>query len=1046
MTSVLATLPCAAWAQGVTSSFTVGGNVTTPQTFKLPQLQALPSLAENVSFIAGTSTTNTTFTGPTLYSLLNNTVGIKVNTSVKNDLLNNVVIATGSDGYQVVYSLGELSPSFGASTGNPDLVAYANAPGQLLTTDGFARTTAATDTKGGRYVSNVQSITVEHIPTLTGTFAGGLSTSFTVTGQVTAPATFNLQSLAAMPAATVTPIGGTTTYTGVTLWNLLSSVGVTTNPNIKNNILQDYVIATGSDGYQQTVSLGEINPNFGPTTTTTSPDIIAYSMDGGTPGTSLGSNGFARLITPDDVSHGRWVSNLINLEVFDVSQWQVAAAQIIDLGNFAYSTQGFTLNGGTLTSTGGPGSLTAPTYTLNGGLIDSNATLGPTGNLTQASGTTQLKGTISTSNVMITGGSLQLLASNRLTAVTNLNMTGGSFDLNGFGQTLATLNGTGSVFLSSGTTSGALTVGSGTFGGNIVNHGATAGGLTVTGPGILTLTGANTYTGPTTVNGGTLAVNGSLLSAVTVNAGGILGGNGTVGSTTIAGGTLSAGNSIGTLNIAGNLTFTPAGSYLVQVSPSAADRTNVTGTATLAGTVQTQLQPGTFLPRSYTILTAGAINGAFGSLSSSGVPTGLAATLSYTPTIVDLNLTSVLGQTAGLSGNQGGVARAIDTGFNTGNGANGAFSGLYGAVPGAVPPALTQLSGEIATGAPTATFRTMGQFLGQMLDPFLDGRLGDIAPGGRADGGTPHYAQAANPGMTASDAGAPPLASGQGWASWGTVYGASGSVDSVGGTGSSTLSTSNVGGAGGIDYRLSPTMLVGMAVGGGGTDWSVNNGGTGHSDDVEGGIYGVSRFGDAYVSGAFAYAHHDLSTNRTVLVGAVSDRLTGSVGADHVAGRVETGERFQWVPDIGITPYAALQVQSLSTPGHAETDRSGLAAFALNYAGNTTTDTTTELGAKFDSQAYPVIGPFGETQLILHGRAAWSHDFSPTRTSLASFQNLPNASFTVTGAPEASDAALLSAGAEVRLSKTMALGAKFDGAFSGRSQVFAGTAVLRINW
>jgi len=467
-------------------------------------------------------------------------------------------------------------------------------------------------------------------------------------------------------------------------------------------------------------------------------------------------------------------------------------------------------------------------------------------------------------------------------------------------------------------------------------------------------------------------------------------------------------------------------------------------------TVQAQFQTGTYLPRSYAIMTAGAINGSFGALASTGVPTGLAATLSYTPTAVDLNLNSVLSQTTGLNGNQSAVARAIDTGFSTGNGVNAAFSGLYGAAAGTVPPALTRLSGEIATGAPTATFRTMGQFLGQILDPFLDRRLGDIAPSGRVEGGGPRYAQAVvapgmAQGMAAIDAGTP-FALGQNWASWGTVYGASGSVDGMRGTGSSSLNTNNVGGAGGIDYRLSPTTLVGMAVGGGGTDWSLNSGGAGHSDDVEGGIYGTSRFGNAYVSGAFAYGHHDLSTNRTVLVGAVSDRLTGNVGADHVAGRAETGERFQWMPDFGVTPYAAVQVRSLSTPGYAETDRSGLTAFALNYAGNTTTDTTSELGAKFDSQAYPVIGPFGETQVILHGRAAWSHDFSPSRTALANFQNLPGATFTVAGAPEASDAALLSAGAEMRLSRTMALGAKFDGAFSGRSQVFAGTAVLRINW
>ena len=98
------------------------------------------------------------------------------------------------------------------------------------------------------------------------------------------------------------------------------------------------------------------------------------------------------------------------------------------------------------------------------------------------------------------------------------------------------------------------------------------------------LTATSTYTGPTVINGGTLSVNGSIAcSAVTVNAGGTLGGNGTVGNTTINGGALAPGNSIGLLTVNGSLSFTAASSYMVEVSPTNADRVNVTGTATLGG-------------------------------------------------------------------------------------------------------------------------------------------------------------------------------------------------------------------------------------------------------------------------------------------------------------------------------------------------------------------------------------------------------------------------------------------------------------------------------
>ena len=86
--------------------------------------------------------------------------------------------------------------------------------------------------------------------------------------------------------------------------------------------------------------------------------------------------------------------------------------------------------------------------------------------------------------------------------------------------------------------------------------------------------------------------------------GGTLGGTGTLGPVTVNGGTLAPGNSIGTITVAGNLTFNSASTYQVEVSPTSADRTNVTGTASLAGTVQAIPLAGSFRSQTYTILNA----------------------------------------------------------------------------------------------------------------------------------------------------------------------------------------------------------------------------------------------------------------------------------------------------------------------------------------------------------------------------------------------------------------------------------------------------------
>jgi autotransporter-associated beta strand protein len=167
--------------------------------------------------------------------------------------------------------------------------------------------------------------------------------------------------------------------------------------------------------------------------------------------------------------------------------------------------------------------------------------------------------------------------------------------------------------------------------------------------GTFVLNAINTYAGATTVNSGaTLIVNGSIAtsSGLTVDQGGVVGGTGTLPSTVING-VLSPGNSIGTIKVNGNLTFGPTGTYFVELGPKASDHTDVTGTATLAGTVLAAFRPDTYKRERYTLLHAdGGLGGTtFNALSTSGLPLNFDAALSYTPTDVILDLTAISGAT-----------------------------------------------------------------------------------------------------------------------------------------------------------------------------------------------------------------------------------------------------------------------------------------------------------------------------------------------------------------------------------------------------------------
>jgi outer membrane autotransporter protein len=571
----------------------------------------------------------------------------------------------------------------------------------------------------------------------------------------------------------------------------------------------------------------------------------------------------------------------------------------------------------------------------------------------------------------------------------------------------------------------------------------------------------------TTLSNGTLTMRGgSLFSPEVLIGGGLFTGNGIIcngGNAGVCNTSNTSNTSVsntggtvmpnGTLTIQGNYTQSGSGVLAYQLSPTAASGTlTVTGTPTLGGALAATVTPGLYANSTpyMSILTANSVNGEFAEVTSSSVFLSAAAT--YNATSVDLTLNRMpFGAVPGLSSNQRTVGNALESAYSTNlTGPQADFYGNILASP--TTNVLTQLSGETNAGAgQIAAFQLTNEFLLLMLNPFGLDRDGFGAAGLGALGGgaisrfaperqaSPEVAQAyaaVTPGSRAGTYWTPR------WNVWAAAFGGANNTNGdPGGSGTHSFAARTAGIAAGLDYKVTPDTLIGFALAGGDTGWGLAQGlGGGHSDAFQAGLYGSQLFGPAYLSGALAFANYWTATSRSVVVASI-DALNASFDAQSWAGRAEAGYKLAWAP-VNLTPYAAVQAQSFRTPNFSEGSSSGSTLYALSYASHTGSVTRAELGTWL-SNNYPLAG---DVVAVLFGRAAWAHDWQNDLQTAPTFLTLPTASFIVNGAKAASDLAVVTAGAELRLAGGISLMGKFDGEFGAGTSTYAGTARVRYTW
>jgi DMSO/TMAO reductase YedYZ molybdopterin-dependent catalytic subunit len=280
--------------------------VQAPAAASMVDLSAQGPVQQKVVFQDGSGPQARSYTGAAAWPLLQacalGAAGTADPHAQRVASLGRYVLASGADGYSAVFSVGELHPDFG---NKGSLVAYAD--GEAPGGEGGAslRFTAPGDVQGGRYVAGLTRLEVRASGSVGKGSGAAAPRAVQLLGAVKNSVQLDEAALARLPA--VTQVVGGRRYTGADLWSVLTSVaGLEADGDSGANVQSMYLVATGADGYQALVSLGEMSPALGNRQV-----LIAYRLDG-----QPLARGMARLVVAGDGKAGRSVSGLEAVEVF----------------------------------------------------------------------------------------------------------------------------------------------------------------------------------------------------------------------------------------------------------------------------------------------------------------------------------------------------------------------------------------------------------------------------------------------------------------------------------------------------------------------------------------------------------------------------------------------------------------------------------------------------------------------------------------------------------------------------------------------------------
>lgn len=588
-------------------------------------------------------------------SIANNSAILDYNGVVANSLTNDGVLAVtagaGSSYFMVNAQLGSLTNNGTMYSLNGHGIGMANASattiGSVLNTgliqgamDGIISAGIGTITNTGAIVgatdiidqsgrtvgtlNNLQGAATTYVP-YTGTSAVA-SGALTYKGNL--PQYYNVIVDSTSQYGQLANAGG---VSGTMAFNIYGNTGTTlvggvAASSVANNTLYSDVL----QGFSGTLSAGTITGS-------------GFSITGAT-----GSyGGYTYSLVADAANPGDW-----SLLFGSLSTDVVAGCSACTTANLGGSVNP-RLDGGTLSVSSAGTVGTALSMTNNGGTLDESGlastfsgVISNDGASTQGKLTIVNSGTAGQGFIALTGantytGGTEVDAGATLSIDSAAALGSGGLALVGNATTPAVLDVTGTTTIANpisvaGDPVFNIATGTTTTVSSPITDAGTPGDLVLnndgTSTGTLQLTAVNTYTGVTTIDAGTLMLAGAgsiaASSAVTNN------------------GTLDVSTAGATVAVT-NYTQGSGGTLTMALAPTGARQLAVSGTASLAGTLNLVASAGSFRPGRYTLITSsGALTGSFSTLGTNlSAYTPLAYSLAYAGNAVDLVLAPQLSDT-----------------------------------------------------------------------------------------------------------------------------------------------------------------------------------------------------------------------------------------------------------------------------------------------------------------------------------------------------------------------------------------------------------------